>query len=285
MTTHHVPGGPIMATAKVNGAELYYEEAGSGPPIILSPGGLQGVASSYGPVVEALSQEHRVIVYDRRFGGQSRSPLVVQTWDMVCDDVFGLMDALGIEQSYLGGGSFGAAISFGCASRRPERVRAIFPSNIAGGVICDGYLTSKLFKSMEVAAADGVSAVVDAFDADDRFAPFSPEIAQTDAQYRQTLEAMKTEDFLQVMRDTIYALFEGPYPTLGMTEKALKSIRVPAMVMPGNNDIHPRRVAELVHRLAPNCQWAEVQPHSEDPDRYTERVLEFLATVEADGSR
>ena len=110
-----------MAKVKVNGAELYYEEAGSGPPIILSPGGLQGVASSYSGVVEALSQEHRVIVYDRRFGGQSRSPMVVQTWDMVCDDVFGLMDALGIEQGILGGGSFGAAISFGCAYRRPER--------------------------------------------------------------------------------------------------------------------------------------------------------------------
>ena len=109
-----------MATAKVNGAELYYEEAGSGPPIILSPGGLQGVASSYGTVVEALSQEHRVIVYDRRFGGQSRSPMVTQTWEMVCDDVFGLMDSLGLEQSILGGGSFGAAISFGCASRRPS---------------------------------------------------------------------------------------------------------------------------------------------------------------------
>ena len=115
-----------MATAKVNGAEIYYEETGSGPPIILSPGGLQGVASSYQPVIEGLSQEHRVVVYDRRFGGQSRSPMVVQTWDMVCDDVFGLMDTLGIDQAYLGGGSFGAAISLGCAVRRPERVRAIF---------------------------------------------------------------------------------------------------------------------------------------------------------------
>ena len=274
-----------MATAKVNGAEIYYEETGSGPPIILSPGGLQGVSGSYQGVIEALSQEHRVVAYDRRFGGRSRSPLVVQTWDLACDDVFGLMDALGIDQAYLGGGSFGAAISLGCAFRHPQRVRAIFPSNIAGGAICNGYLTGKLFKSMDLAETDGVAAVVSAFDPDDRFCPFSPEIAQTDAQYRQTLEAMKTEDFLQVMRDTIYALFDGPYPTLGMTEKALKSIRVPAMVMPGNNDIHPRRVAELVHRLAPNCQWAEVQPHSEDPDRYTERVLEFLATVEADGSR
>ena len=272
-----------MATARVNGAEIHYQEAGSGPPIILSAGGLQGLGSSYEPVIGPLSQEHRVVVYDRRFGGQSRSPLVVQTWDMVCDDVFGLMDVLGIDQAYLGGGSFGAAISLGCAARRPERVRAIFPSNIAGGVICDGYLTGKLFKSMEMAAADGISSVVEAFDLDDRFSPFSPEIAQSDPQYRKTLEDMGTDDFVQVMRDTIYAFFDGPFPTLGMTEKGLKGIHTPAMVMPGNNDVHPRAVAEMVHRLVPNCRWAEVQPHTEEPVKYSERVLAFLSAVEANG--
>ena len=41
-----------MPTAKVNGAEMYYEEAGSGPPVILSPGGLQGMLASYQPVTE-----------------------------------------------------------------------------------------------------------------------------------------------------------------------------------------------------------------------------------------
>jgi pimeloyl-ACP methyl ester carboxylesterase len=76
-----------MPTAQVHGAEIYYGEAGSGPPLILSPGGLQGVLSSYQPVIKALSQAHRVIAYDRRFGGQSNSPLVVQAWDMVCQDV------------------------------------------------------------------------------------------------------------------------------------------------------------------------------------------------------
>jgi len=272
-----------MAIAKVNGADIYYEEAGSGAPIILSPGGLQGAAGSYKPVIEALSQEHRVVVYDRRFGGQSRGPLVVQTWDMVCEDVFGLMDVLGIEQACLGGGSFGAAISLGCAARRPERVRAIFPSNIAGGVICNAFLAGKLFKSMEMAVNDSISSVVEAFNADDRFAPFSPEIAQSDRQYRKTLEEMDTSDFAQVMRDTIYALFDGPFPTLGMTEKALKGIHTPAMVMPGNNDVHPRRLAEMVHRLVPNCQWAEVRPHSEEPAKYSERVLRFLSGVEANG--
>jgi pimeloyl-ACP methyl ester carboxylesterase len=270
-----------MPMAQVNGAEIYYEERGSGSPLILSPGGLQGVLSSYEPVIEALSQVHRVIAYDRRFGGQSISPMVVQTWEMVCQDVIGLMDVLGIEQAYLGGGSFGAAISFGCAVRYPERVRAIFPSNIAGGMICDAYLAMKLFKSAEMAMNQGIKAVVDAFDPDDRFAPFTPERAQYDSGYRQRLEAMAPEDFAQVMRDTIYALFDGPYLTLGMSEKRLQEIRTPTLMMPGNNDIHPRSVAQQVHRLIPNAHWAEVPPHAEEPKKYVHRVLQFLSEVEA----
>ena len=165
----------------------------------------------------------------------------------------------------------------------PERVRAIFPSNIAGGVICDGYLTSKVFKSMEIAAADGISAVIDAFDADDRFAPYSPEIAQTDAEYRKNLEAMDTEEFIQVMRDTAYALFGGPFPTLGSTKRMLKSVSVPTMIMPGCNDVHPRAVAEMAHRMVPNSQWGECKPHSDEPEKYANRVLEFLSSVEANG--
>ena len=55
------------------------------------------------------------------------------------------------------------------------------------------------------------------------------------------------------MRDTIYALFDGPYLTLGMSEKRLKAIRTPTLMMPGNNDIHPRSVAEQVHRLISEC--------------------------------
>jgi pimeloyl-ACP methyl ester carboxylesterase len=270
-----------MPTAKVNGATIYYEEAGSGPPLILSPGGLQGGLASYQPVRDQLAQAHRVITYDRRFGGQSNSPLVVQTWDMVCQDVIGLMDVLEIETASLGGGSFGAAISFGCAVRSPERVRAIVPSNLAGGVICDAYLAMKLFKSAERAMTQGIKAVVEAFDPEDRFAPFTPERAQYDPAYRQSLEAMPPEDFAQVMRDTIYALFEGPYLTLGMSEQRLKAVRTPTLIMPGNNDIHPRGVAEQVHRLIPNARWAEVRPHAEAPDHYVRRVLQFLAEREA----
>ena len=168
-----------MPTAQVHGATLSYEEAGSGPPLILSPGGLPGGLASYQPVRDKLAHAHRGITDDRRFGGPSNSPMVVQTWDMVCQDVIGLMDVLGIETAYLGGGSFGAAIAFGCAVRSPERVRAIVPSNLAGGVICDAYLAMKRFKSAEMAMTQGITAVVEAFDPDDRFAPLPRSVLST----------------------------------------------------------------------------------------------------------
>ena len=100
-----------MPTAQVHGAEIYYEEAGSGPPLILSPGGLQGALSSYQPVMAPLAQAHRVIAYDRRFGGQSNSPLVVQTWEMVYQDVIGLIGSvLKVEMATLDKQSKGIAI-------------------------------------------------------------------------------------------------------------------------------------------------------------------------------
>ena len=128
-----------------------------------------------------------------------------------------------------------------------------------------------------MAMNEGIKPVIDAFDLDSRFSPFTPERAQYNQEYRERLEAMRSEDFAQVMRDTIYALFDGPYVSLGMTAEALGSIRTPAMIMPGSNDIHPRPLAERVHRLVPNSQWAEVPPHGDAPQQYTERVLEFLS--------
>lgn len=270
-----------MPTAKVNGAQIYYEEAGSGPAVILSAGGLQGKAVLYQPVMDGLARENRVIAYDRRFGGRSSSPLVVQTWDLACRDVMGLMDALKIERAYLGGGSFGSDISLGCALRYADRVLAIFPSNVAGGFICDSYLASKLYKSIDTALTLGMKELIDSFDPNDRFGPFVPERASFDPEYRQALESTPPEEYAQVMRNTIYALFSGARVTLGMSEGMLKNIRVPTLVMPGNNDAHPRSAAEQVHRLVPQSQWGEVPPHKDAPEKYVGRVRRFLTEVES----
>ncbi len=270
-----------MALAKVDGGEIYYEETGSGPAIILIGGGLNGLMENQRPIMGGLSQEHRVIAYDRRFGGQSKSPMVVQTWDLICRDAIGLMDALGIDQAYLGGGSFAPGICMGTAYRYPERVRGIIVSNIAGGIFCESWLAFKLFRAMEMATTVGMKAVVAGLDRDDRYSPFVPDQVKYDPEFKAELESMDPEDFAQVMRDTIRALFEGPYVSLGMTKKTLKGLGTPTLVMPGHDDVHPRETAEAVHRLVPNARWAEIRPHGEEPEKHVDAVLKFISKVEA----
>ena len=276
-----------MPRANVNGAELYYKETGSGTPIILTGGGLNGGFEVYEPIIAGLAREHRVIAYDRRWGRQSKSPLVVQTWDLCCNDLMGLMDALGIRQAYLGGGSFAPGISMGCAARYPDRVLALFPSLVAGGIVCDAVLVTKLFRGMQMATDQGMKAVVAARDLTDLRAPFVPDQVEYDPEYRKRLESMAPEEFAQIMKDTILALFDGPYVSLGMTEAMLRGLRVPTLIFPGHDEIHPRVVAEAIHRLIPNSQWAEVPSNTydyenhEEPEIYIQRVLKFLAEVEA----
>ena len=69
----------------------------------------------------------------------------------------------------------------------PIGPKNIFPSNIAGGVICDAYLATKLHRSLDMALTQGMQAVVAALDRDDRFAPFVSERVQNDSEFRTGL--------------------------------------------------------------------------------------------------
>ena len=56
---------------EVNGAQIYYETRGSGPPLLLIMG-LTGDAGWFEPLAEILAEQFTVVTYDRR--GNSRSP-------------------------------------------------------------------------------------------------------------------------------------------------------------------------------------------------------------------
>ena len=98
---------------------IRYEEAGSGFPILLTPGGglnsrLSNWTSAVVNAMDVLKNEFRCITMDQRnaIGGESSGPIPVDdAWGAFADDQLGLMDHLGIQQFfYMGyciGGPFG----------------------------------------------------------------------------------------------------------------------------------------------------------------------------------
>jgi pimeloyl-ACP methyl ester carboxylesterase len=114
-----------------SGLDMYYEEAGSGDPLILHYG-TGGDHGAWEPQVEGLSGAFRVITPDPRGTGQT--PGAASDWSMalLAADLVAFMDALGIERAHIGGMSMGSAVCQEVAIRYPERVSSLVLSNTWG---------------------------------------------------------------------------------------------------------------------------------------------------------
>ena len=104
--------------------DVYYEEHGSGEPLLLVSG-LGGTAAYWKPNIPALAAKHRVIVHDHRGAGQSTHSKIRYSVDQMTDDVLRLMDHLRIERAHLVGHSTGGAIGQTMAIRNPERLKKL----------------------------------------------------------------------------------------------------------------------------------------------------------------
>ncbi len=115
-----------MPTAKLNGIDIYYEEHGSGPAIILTHG-LGDNAGLWTPLGEALAGSYRVIAWDMRGHYRSEAPeaLADYTQDIVVEDLRALCDHLGLEKAVHGGHSLGGYTALRFHEKYPERVSAL----------------------------------------------------------------------------------------------------------------------------------------------------------------
>ncbi|WP_370023837.1 alpha/beta fold hydrolase [Planotetraspora sp. GP83] len=113
-------------TLKVPGATLYYEVRGSGPVLLMIPGGPTD-ASVFAGLSDALADRYTTVAYDPR--GNSRSvldgPPEDQRLDVHGDDAHHLLAAVTSEPAYVLGSSGGAQIGLDLAARHPERVRTL----------------------------------------------------------------------------------------------------------------------------------------------------------------
>lgn len=121
-----------MNFARINGVLLHYRLAGpAGAPVVVLANSLGTDGRIWDGVIALLAETYRVVSYDKRGHGLSDIPAGEYSLDDHLDDLFGLVDHLGIERFALGGVSIGGLITQGAALRAPERLTALVICNSA----------------------------------------------------------------------------------------------------------------------------------------------------------
>jgi esterase len=156
----------LMPDRTVNGVRLYYEEQGSGQPILCIHGAASS-ASVWSGAFESLARHGRVIAYDRR--GCTRSerprPYDTTTVEEQTEDAAALLRALGVESAVVIGRSYGGGVALDLALRHPDLVRAVvsleaIPRGLDREV--DDYLDRLIAQVIEVAERSGPGAAAEA---------------------------------------------------------------------------------------------------------------------------
>src|SRR5436190_3346521 len=83
-------------SVQIRDIEMYYEDYGTGKPLLLLHG-FGGCSQNWQPFAAGLSEHHRLIVVDLRGHGYSTNPGNKFTHREAANDVFLLLEKLGVD--------------------------------------------------------------------------------------------------------------------------------------------------------------------------------------------
>ena len=118
---------PFVTVGRENSAaiRIYYEDHGSGPPVVLVHGYALNGHSWEKQEAALLAAGHRVITYDRRGFGASSRPSTGYDFDTLAADLHILLSRLGLRGVVLAGFALGTGeVTRYLAAHGPERVSA-----------------------------------------------------------------------------------------------------------------------------------------------------------------
>jgi pimeloyl-ACP methyl ester carboxylesterase len=254
-----------MSVVDVNGARLWYDEAGSGPAVLLLHGGL-GDSGLWEPVVPFLAARFRTIRFDLRFYGRSTGPNVPWSWQ---DDAIGVLDALGVERAALVGLSLGGKLALDIALAHPDRLWAVAGVAPGLGGHDNGAYTEEHEARFE-AAEDKTEAMMEIdlevwapLGADDRIRQL----------WRATPDANPLPDGVEPLD-----------PAGAPAKERLGELAVPTLIVTASHDpAGMREIGPLVEREAPDARHLELESDHyltlREPELLSRMLLEFLTAA------
>ena len=113
-----------MSYADVDGLALWYDERGSGDPLVLLHGGIGG-SEIFDPILDTLAAGRRVIAVDLPGHGHTASPGRPLRYEDMADQIAGLIRHLGLDQADLMGLSLGGGVALRTAIQHPALIRRL----------------------------------------------------------------------------------------------------------------------------------------------------------------
>jgi len=252
-----------MPFATIRGAQIYYEIIGdSGDWIALTPGGRLGLDHVQSIATRLASAGFRVLIHDRRNCGASDVLLdgSEPEHEIWTDDLHQLLTQLNALPVIIGGRSSGCRLSLIFALKYPADVRALLLWRITGGPYAAERLAEKYYGEYVTAAKQGGMAAVCA-------TPHFAERIKARPENRNLLLAMDPQRFIATMNHwSSYFQRDAYKPVIGASEVELRSIKIPACIVPGNDKIHSRKVGTNLSTLLPNCELHILFEHEHDID-------------------
>ncbi len=263
-----------------DGVPLWYEERGSGQPLVL----LQGLQFPAGYFwqhnIDALAVSNRVIMLDLRGQGLSGKPIDGHTVEQNASDLAEFLDALDIRDAMLVGVAFGGIVALQyLKDHDSSRLRAIGLCEMSPRIMSAPGWEHPTFGDFPEEAAlnygNGVRAersVLDGF----LFAAFADPLDPA------TMAAMKAQMYLTptaIVADLIDDMVKPDFRDF------LPQITLPTLLIYGrkNNPVMPGRVGAWMAERIPQATLAELDGggHSifwEDPATFNDVLNRFAAT-------
>jgi pimeloyl-ACP methyl ester carboxylesterase len=254
-----------MPLLNIRDLNIHYRVLGaSGPWLALITGGRRGF-NEFVPLAEKIAAHGvRVLLHDRRNTGASDVVIDGAQFpdlgeeEIWTDDLYELLGKLDARPAVVGGASSGARTSIITYLRHPDAVRALFLMRLTGGEFAAGRLPEMYYGQFIRAAREGGMAAVCATE------QYQERIA-ANPRNRERLMRMDAKRYIEVMSNWLAIFTRGPVaPMYGVTEAQLGSIRVPSVVIPGNDKTHSMSCGRAIQRLIPGSRLVELPLEDQD---------------------
>jgi pimeloyl-ACP methyl ester carboxylesterase len=251
-----------MPIKNIRGVDLVYEIVGSqGPLVTLTPGGRRGGGMEHELASLIAEAGFRVLLHDRRNTGASGIAFQGDSESLEqAEDLLALLKALDAGPVYVAGCSSGARMSLLLARHHPAAVKALLLWRVTGGPYAAKRLAFNYYEQfLEVVEKGGMDAVCAS-------EHFSAMIAANPVN-RETLMGMGVAKFTAAMQRWLAGFNkDSGYPVAGITAPEMRAMTLPAIVIPGNDRVHPRAPGQAAQRLLPNSRYQEVMSNDVDVD-------------------